>query len=102
MRITMIDITIISSIRVKPRRAVRNLPFGIRRAIGILFRALRKHVKYILTSPPGTLGIVLHRMHTPFAAACEWVDGNAAQEPHLSIRRIARTLDALDQRLECF
>ena len=75
--------TIISSIKVKPRSRLL-VRFAITRSCTPCRRAralrLGEHIKNVLSAPGIRVGIVLHGTHAPFRAVGHRIFGNAAQE----------------------
>src|SRR6185312_682108 len=97
---TMIAITIIISMSVKPRDRV--LPLRIRSSIRRLVHALRVNIENVLPAPAHAGRVVLHTPHAPFARIRHRVDRNPPQKLDLCIRRLTRPLHAVHQRVERF
>src|SRR5579885_1090026 len=102
-RITMIDITIISSIMVKPARPRRPgrlpSPLRVRGPIRSLLCGLRIHVKHVLAAPTVRFRIVPRAAYAPVGGVREGIFGDAAEEPDLQVLR-AGGLHAFHQGLE--
>src|SRR5215467_13314061 len=95
-RMVTIDMTISSSMRVKPPR---RLPLGIGGSIRRLVGTLGVHVEDILAAPTHGLGIVLHAALAPIGGISHRIYRDAPQKPDFLIH-LARELHAFDQDIE--
>src|SRR5450755_4937465 len=95
MRIEMMAITTINSMRVKPqcgRRAHPTvclllkfaLPLRIRGPIACLVNRCREHIEDVLPSPGTGLGVVLHAALAPIGVAGHGVLGHTAEKADLA------------------
>src|SRR3954470_13949637 len=117
VRMTMSDITTISSIIVKPgcRRVAeptrparsrirqlknRCLPVLVLRAIEGLSIEGRVDVEHVLTTPPCRVRLVLVRSQSPLGTARHRVDRNMPEVLELAPSRVVGRGDAIDQRLQ--
>src|SRR5579863_2385700 len=115
MRMTIIAITIIISMSVKPRVFLKRekrpgceypgceqkiLPLRVGSSIGRLIHTLCIYIEDILAAPAGAFRIVLHTPKTPVPRVGHGIERDPAQKLELGIRRLSRPFDAVDKRLQ--
>src|ERR1039458_9341852 len=100
IRITMIEITTISSTKLKPRRFIARSPLRISRSIGRLLVGLAIYIEHVLAAPTIPLGVVLVAAHAPLGCVGERVAWNAAQQFDLLVVGGAADLHSLHQCLQ--